>query len=229
MGYVGHFKKEVTASQAQVSGVGAPAASQEKSADVNRQVSPKKLIKGKIIGKDSGLPLSGVSVKVSGTNIAAVTDIKGRFNLRADSNKTKLVIGYIGYQTLELNTRNPDSLQNIVMMPATSSLNEIVVTGYQAQKKTDDAGVTNAHPQAGWSAFKKYLEENAVSPDAKTGVVKLSFKVDHDGTISDVRILKGLSPATDQKAIDLINDGPDWAGNANGQPELVKVRVKFAQ
>jgi len=48
-----------------------------------------------------------------------------------------------------------------------------------------------------------------------------------NGTISDIKIEKGVSAATDQKAIDLINDGPSWAGSTSGKIEKIRVRIKF--
>jgi hypothetical protein len=87
--------------------------------------------------------------------------------------------------------------------------------------------VTAAHPREGWHSFKKYLSDNALSPDGKTGTITLSFMVDRNGDIGEVTVMKGLSTLTNKKAIDLINNGPDWVGNTNGQIERVKIRVKF--
>jgi hypothetical protein len=191
--------------------------------------SSKKIINGRVVANDDGLPIPGVSVKVAGTNIATQTDANGRFNLSVDSSKTTLVVGYIGYQTLKVSANNRDSIKTIALSPTSNSLNEVVVTGYTSQKNTEEPVVIYAHPQTGWNSFRKYLKKNAVSPDGKKGIVKLSFMVDHNGVISTITIKNGLSPATNQKAIDLINDGPGWIGNTNGEPEKVNLRIKFAR
>lgn len=189
----------------------------------------RKIIKGRVVGKDDGLPIAGASVKVNGTNVSAFTDTNGQFTLPADSNKTKLTIAYIGYQTLAVNAPNRDSLKTILLQPASSSLNEVVVTGYTSQKNTDEPVEIAAHPQSGWHSFRKYLKENAISPDGKTGVVTLSFIVDVNGVISAIKVKKGLSKATNQAAIDLINNGPHWVGNSNREPENVNLRVRFTK
>jgi hypothetical protein len=183
-------------------------------------------IKGRVIAKDDGAPLTGATVRVPGTNISTQTDANGRFNLSVDSTKTKLVIAYIGYQTLEVNTRNRDSVKTIALAPSSSSLNEVVVTGYTS-KNADETVVIDAHPRDGWSSYRKYLKENAVSPDGKTGIVKLSFIVGRNGALSGIIIKKGLGAATDQVVINLINNGPAWVGNTNREPEKVNLRVKF--
>ncbi|GAC1311921.1 MAG: carboxypeptidase-like regulatory domain-containing protein [Mucilaginibacter sp.] len=231
MGYTGQKKKDVAASVTKVS-PGVAQLLQGRAAGVMIRGTgtinvPKKTIKGKIVGKDDGLPIVGATVRVQGTNASTITDANGMFNLSADSTKSKLVVGYIGYTARQVNIGPRDSLNTIVLEPANHALSEVVVTGYNKLATADNAAVINAHPRAGWSSFKKYLKQNAVSPDGKTGVVKLSFEVDRTGAISDMIVIKALSPAADQKAIELVKSGLGWAGSSTGKPEKVKVRVKF--
>jgi TonB family protein len=186
------------------------------------------IISGLVIGKNDNLPLPGASVKIAGTNIQAVTDMNGKFVLPVDSTaKAKLVITSIGYQTMQINAR--DSVKTIALQPNNQSLSEVVVVGYGTQKNAANNATTNAHPKNGQDNFNNYLKENAVSPDGKKGSVTVSFMVDDKGHISDIKVIKSLSKATDQKAIDLINDGPYWIGNANGKPEKVTLKIKFAK
>jgi hypothetical protein len=192
--------------------------------------SSKKLINGRVIARDDGLPIPGVTVKIAGTNIGTQTDSNGRFNLQADSGKANLVVGYIGYETQHISANNRDSIKTIALEPSSRQLGEVVVTGAPGTKITDDdAVVIYSHPQAGWSSFRKYLKENAVSPDGKKGVVKLSFMIDRNGRIIDIKVKKGLSPATDKVATDLISNGPRWVGDTNKEPEKVNLRIKFGK
>jgi len=185
-------------------------------------------ITGLVIDKNDRLPLPGASVKIAGTNIQAVTDMNGKFVLPADSAaKAKLVITSIGYQTMQINAR--DSVKTIALQPADKSLSEVVVVGYDTQKNAVNNALTIAHPKNGQDNFNNYLKENAVSPDGKKGSVTISFMIDAKGNLSDIKVIKGLSKATDQKAIDLINNGSGWIGNANGKPEKVTLKIKFAK
>jgi TonB family protein len=59
--------------------------------------------------------------------------------------------------------------------------------------------------------------------------VKLSFTVDSYGTISSIKVVKSVSTATDQKAIDLLRQGVVWVGSNSGKTETVTVRVKFGE
>jgi CarboxypepD_reg-like domain len=189
----------------------------------------KRFINGKVIANDDGLPMPGVTVKVAGTEVGTKTDANGRFNLSVDSSKTTLLIGYAGYQTRKVNANNRDSVKTIALKPGNSSLADVAVTEPLVQNQEDDSLATDAHPNGGWDDFRKYLKKNAVSPDGKTGLVKLSFMVASNGTIYDIKLQKGLSPASNKKAIDLVNNGPVWAGNRNGEPEKINLRVKFVK
>jgi len=97
-----------------------------------------KRITGKITGSDDKQPIIGASVKVKGTNNGAVTDINGSYSVQANTGNT-LVISFIGYTSREVLVGS-QSVYNIVITPASNSLNEIVVTGYATQRKKDLVG-----------------------------------------------------------------------------------------
>lgn len=187
----------------------------------------KSTLNGRIIAKDDGLPLPGVSVRVAGTDKATRTDANGRFKLTVDSGKAnKLVIGYVGYQTKNVSADSKDSVKTIALEPSQNSLNEVVVTRTASK---DGETFIAPKPKTGWSSYKKYLGENAVSPDNKTGTVKLLLTIAPDGNINAIKVLNGLSTATDQKAVELINNGPQWNGSNSGKAENVRVKIKFGK
>ncbi|MBV8391344.1 MAG: SusC/RagA family TonB-linked outer membrane protein, partial [Mucilaginibacter sp.] len=95
-------------------------------------------ITGKVIGGDDKQPVIGATVKIKGTNVGVVTDVNGAFALNAN-NGDVLVISYIGYQTKSVTVTGP-SLGTIVLAVTNSTLNEVVVTGYQTQLKKDISG-----------------------------------------------------------------------------------------
>ncbi|HEY4325706.1 MAG TPA: TonB-dependent receptor plug domain-containing protein, partial [Mucilaginibacter sp.] len=93
---------------------------------------------GKVIGSDDKLPVVGASVRIKGTNTGTVTDVNGDFNLTLAAGNV-LVISYIGYQSQEYTVKGAESI-TISLQPSNSSLNEVVVTGYTAQRKKDITG-----------------------------------------------------------------------------------------
>lgn len=109
-------------------------------------------------------------------------------------------------------------------------LDEMVVVGMSTQKaeaKPSEETATEAHPKNGWTNFDNYLKEKAVSPDGKYGTVKLTFTVNNDGTCTGFKIKNGLTEVANQKAIDLVKNGPVWTCNANGSTKETTLNVDF--
>jgi len=100
-------------------------------------------ITGKVIGSDDKQPVIGATVKIKGTNVGVVTDVNGVFALNANTGDV-LVISYIGYQAKSVSVTGP-SLGTIALEVTNSTLNEVVVTGYQTQVKKDITGGFGGH------------------------------------------------------------------------------------
>jgi TonB-dependent starch-binding outer membrane protein SusC len=84
----------------------------------------------------SGLP--GVNVLVKGTTVGTTTDTDGNFVISAPRNST-LVFSFIGYQVKEVQLQNQSRIE-VQLETDVTSLEEVVVTGYYAQKKSDLTG-----------------------------------------------------------------------------------------
>jgi TonB family protein len=188
-------------------------------------------ITGIVTAKDDGLPIPGATVMIKGTNINTQTNPAGKFTLQNVPAGATLVLTFIGYLPQQITTDKKNYLA-VVMQPNTNSLAEVVVTGALGVKHNntdDDQDYEYARPANGWSSFNKYLKANAISPDGKTGVVKVSFTVSGYGQLSDFKIKKSLSDATDDAAITLIKRAGRWLANTYHKPENVSVRVRFKQ
>ncbi|OQX79775.1 MAG: energy transducer TonB [Bacteroidetes bacterium 4484_276] len=81
----------------------------------------------------------------------------------------------------------------------------------------------------GDAARMKFLQENIKYPQMAResgiqGTVYVTFVVEHDGSVTDVRILRGIGGGCDEEAVRVINSMPKWnAGKQRGKP----VRVQF--
>lgn len=88
---------------------------------------------------NTGEPLIGATVKVVGNDKAvAVTNINGKFSLRNVKSGSTIVVSYIGYDELKA-VWNGQPL-SLVMQPSASSLDEVVVLGYNVQTKESLTG-----------------------------------------------------------------------------------------
>lgn len=84
-------------------------------------------------------PIIGASVTEIGTTRGTVTDVDGKFSLRA-SGKGKIQVSFIGYKTVTL---NPGSNLNISLAEDNALLDEVVVVGYGQQKKVNLTGAVS--------------------------------------------------------------------------------------
>ncbi len=90
--------------------------------------------------KDSqGEPIIGASVVEKGTSNGVVTNLEGKFTLKA-SGKYPIEVSYMGYKKQVINLKGKTSL-NIVMQEDATLLEEVIVsTGYGSQRKADLSG-----------------------------------------------------------------------------------------
>jgi hypothetical protein len=194
-----------------------------------------KKITGRVVDKDNGEPLPGVSIKLNGNNNTAQTDVNGNFTITLPIAGQTLTANYVGYQQQEVVVKNEDKL-NIELSPSSQSLSEIVVVGYGTQKKQSITGNVNtasdttekgAHPLIGQKAYKNYLQQSSKVTNENIGKVNLAFTVDVNGRINNIYVIKSTIPKLNQHAIDLIQKGPAWVGAKNGKPEVIKITIKF--
>lgn len=86
-----------------------------------------RFVKGRIVDS-SGNPLPGVNVLIKGTTIGTVTDASGNYFVSVPDHSSTLVVSFIGYQSQEIPIQH--SAANITLHEDTTSLQEVVVTGY---------------------------------------------------------------------------------------------------
>lgn len=97
-----------------------------------------KRIEGKVTGPDSK-PVYGATVSVKGTNVATSTTTEGTYAIMMPANTNVLVFSYVGYEVSEVTVSSTNTI-DVVMKVQASNLNEVVVTGYSAQRKKDITG-----------------------------------------------------------------------------------------
>lgn len=101
----------------------------------------------------------------------------------------------------------------------------------QTKKNNMVYDVVEVMPQypGGQIAMLKYIMENIKYPkqimeEGIQGRVTVSFIVEKDGRVSNVRLLRSVQPSLDKEAIRVVKSMPKWTpGKQNGKP----VRVRF--
>lgn len=87
---------------------------------------------------ETGEPLIGVSVKVTGETTGVSTDIDGHYSIKVPAAAKQLAFSYVGYENV-----TKDITSNVIdvnMTPDNRALEEVVVIGYGVRKKEDLTG-----------------------------------------------------------------------------------------
>lgn len=97
--------------------------------------------KGQIVD-ESGEPIIGAVVKLPGASTGTITDLEGNFQIQVPAGKS-VEITHVGYDKLLVSNLNQTKL---ILRENNKQLDELVVVGYGAQKKTHLTGAISTVP-----------------------------------------------------------------------------------
>lgn len=96
-------------------------------------------IRGRVVDAADGQPLIGANISVKGTNVGAITDLDGNFQIEAEP-KSDLIITSIGYVDEIVRVQASATFLSIELSTDSQLLDEVVVVGYGQQKKASSVG-----------------------------------------------------------------------------------------
>lgn len=128
-----------------------------------------------------------------------------------------------------MKTRKNVSLKVALMMLVL--LFSFMTSTAQTKKNDMEYCIVEMMPQypGGLAAMLKYIRENIKYPEQamKKGIqgrVTVSFIIEKDGSISDVRPILSVHPLLNKEAVRVVESMPKWTpGKQNGKP----VRVRY--
>ena len=88
---------------------------------------------------EAGSTMPGVNVLIKGTSTGTATDADGKFSISIPGDDAVLVFTFVGYASAEVAV-GMRSVVDIQLTPDVQTLSELVVTGYQVQRKADISG-----------------------------------------------------------------------------------------
>ena len=91
------------------------------------------------VTEENGTSIPGVAVVVPQTTIGTVTDINGNYSLQVEEGTQQLTFSFVGYQTLTVPIEGRTKI-DVVLKPEMEKIDEVVVVGYSAQKKSTLTG-----------------------------------------------------------------------------------------
>ncbi|MDI6033002.1 TonB-dependent receptor [Flavobacterium sp. LB2P84] len=95
-----------------------------------------------VVLADTNFPLPGVNVLVKGSKKGIVTDIDGRFTIKASVGDV-IEFSYIGLETQEVTIKNYNKL-DIKLQSSAMQLEDLVVVGYGSKRKRDVTGAVTS-------------------------------------------------------------------------------------
>lgn len=202
-----------------------------------------------IVKDESGETMIGVNVQVKGTSTGTITDLNGQFSIAVLSDKSILVISYVGYVSKEIAVNNQNTV-NIILSENSKILDEIVVVGYGAVKKRDITGSVasvsgkdiSATPvaNAAQALQGKLPGVNVITQDGRPDA-SVSIRVRGGGSISQSNdplfVVDGFPvssiadiPADQIESIDVLKDASSTAiYGARGANGVIIVTTKKAK
>lgn len=102
------------------------------------QVWAQRIVTGSVTDQDNR-PIIGVTVVVKGTPFGTTTNPEGKYSINIPKNASDiLVFTYLGYETLE--RQAPGTTLDVKMQESSEAIDEVVVVGYGAVRKSDLTG-----------------------------------------------------------------------------------------
>ena len=209
-------------------------------------------VSGKVVDEKNGLSVLGASVLVRGTTYGTLTDMDGNFSIVANEGDV-LLFSFVGMQTQSVIVPKGGAKSIVVSMKDdVQNLDEVMVVGYAAyedenevveaksiklpteEKKENEEQVifqvVEEMPSfpGGMRECMMFLGRNIKYPvlaqKAKIeGRVIVQFVVDKDGSISDTKVVRSVSPELDAEALRVVGLMPKWnPGKQRGKAVAVK-------
>ncbi len=176
-------------------------------------------ISGKVVD-ETNQPLPGASVFIEGSKTSTQTDVNGNYRLNgvvyANVSVTAKFIGYTD-QTKQVNLNTTSTIINFNLLPSSKSLNEVVIIGYGAVKKSDLTGAVTS------VTSKDFVQGQISSPEqlitGKVAGVRITSNSGAPGAGSTIRIRGGASLNASNDPLIVVDgvplDGGGIAGSAN--------------
>lgn len=99
-------------------------------------------LQGRVTDSSTEVPIVGASLVVRGTEQVTQTNEKGEFTLLLTGSNVSLEVSYVGYETQTVATGTARFME-IRLVSVEQGLEEVVVTGYQTERKKDLTGAVS--------------------------------------------------------------------------------------
>lgn len=160
-------------------------------------------VTGKVTEATTGEPLPGVSIVKKGTTLGTTTDSEGTYSLAVERGDT-LMFSFVGMQSREV-VVGTSNVINVALEEQVEALEQVVVTGYQSQRKADLTGAVSVIEV---EEAQKESNANVInSLQGRIPGVRITSSGEPGGTGISVNI-RGLSTINDNRPLYVIDGVP---------------------
>ena len=190
-------------------------------------------IKGKVMDASTSQPLESVHVTVKGTKSGVLTGKDGKFAITVNAENGILVFSHIGYASFERKAINNGKEVVVSLKPTTHALDEVVVTGYGAQRKMDASASVSISGRAPFSTRNEHnkMHHHPGNPPTNPDAWRYNNNYEREGydAITENRFLKSTDNPLSTFSIDV--DAASYSNirrmlNSGNLPPAGAVRIE---
>ena len=194
-----------------------------------------------LVVDENNNPLPFANITEIRSGVGTYADAKGNFTMIAADSIINIETRSVGYGNANVLLRN-NQQQKIVLKDEAVIAN--APTGNQffernrnrASAMKEEVTEMESEPADGWDKYSTYVLNNLRTPDIKdkerysnadaSKEVELSFDVNPDGSIANVKVERSNCSNCNKEAIRLIKEGPKWKSKT-GKKERGRFTVQF--
>ncbi|CAN5432704.1 hypothetical protein BH11BAC3_BH11BAC3_11020 [soil metagenome] len=202
-----------------------------------QSVAPTNQFTAQVVGPDNA-PLPFANITVPTENTSTYSDAKGNFKLMSAETLLNVKVKSVGYVadnfTIIANGQNNTihlqedqlALQDKTVVSRKASSGDLTKRAVLQADST-----MNAEPADGWNNYGTYLSNNIYIPNNSSeqnqhGEVEVSFDIQNDGAITNIKIDKSVCEDCDEAVLRVIKEGPQWKVK-KGNKATARLKVKF--
>lgn len=169
-----------------------------------------RMVKGKVIERESGQPLPGVSVVVAGTTKGTATAVNGTWSLQVNE-KDVLVFSFVGMQEVRKPVAGHQTI-DVAMVPDAVAMDEVMVVAYGTAKKESFTGA--AEVIGGERLEKRAVADISKAVDGVVAGVQATSGSGRPGSGASL-IIRGIGSLNAETSPLYVVDGVPFEGSIN--------------
>jgi len=168
-------------------------------------------VTGKVINKTDNMPVPGATVQVKGSKILTQSGIDGTFIIQLPNATGTLVISAVGFANLELPVTAGTPAGDIALTTVSTTLNDVVVTGYTSQRKRDITGAVSVVNVADMKATPSGSTESLLQGQASGVTVTTTGQPGGNALV----LIRGITSPGNSTPLILVDGVPELMHDIN--------------